>query len=178
MVQLAQALATALGGQLVDDNRRPLSDAGLASIRRTLEKVFHEMEAHGIPAGRRARPPPVRLTSPARRAAELRREIERHNRLYHEKDAPEISDAEYDRLFQELVGSRPSIRSSRPRFADQRVGSAPSEAFAQVLHRVPMLSLANAFDAEDVRAFDRRCREGLERDAWTTRASSSSTASP
>jgi hypothetical protein len=51
MVQLAQALATALGGQLVDDNRRPLSDAGLASIRRTLEKVFHEMEAHGIPAG-------------------------------------------------------------------------------------------------------------------------------
>jgi hypothetical protein len=51
MVQLAQALAAGLGGQLVDDNRRPLSDAGLASIRRTLEKVFHEMEAHGIPAG-------------------------------------------------------------------------------------------------------------------------------
>jgi len=51
MVQLAQALATALGGQLVDDNRRPLSEAGLASIRRTLEKVFHEMSAHGIPAG-------------------------------------------------------------------------------------------------------------------------------
>jgi FtsZ-interacting cell division protein ZipA len=51
MVQLAQALASGLGGQLVDDNRRPLSDAGLASIRRTLEKVFHEMEAHGIPAG-------------------------------------------------------------------------------------------------------------------------------
>ena len=51
MVQLAQAFAAGLGAQLVDDNRRPLSDAGLASIRRTLEKVFHEMEAHGIPAG-------------------------------------------------------------------------------------------------------------------------------
>ncbi len=51
MVHLAQVFATSLGGQLVDDNRRPLSDAGLVSIRRTLEKVFHEMEAHGIPAG-------------------------------------------------------------------------------------------------------------------------------
>jgi len=51
MAALAQAFAGALGGQLVDDNRRPLSDAGLASIRRTLEKVFHEMSAHGIPAG-------------------------------------------------------------------------------------------------------------------------------
>ena len=51
MVHLAQVFATSLGGQLVDDNRRALSDAGLVSIRRTLEKVFHEMEAHGIPAG-------------------------------------------------------------------------------------------------------------------------------
>jgi len=106
------------------------------------------------------------LSSPARRAAELRREIERHNRLYHEKDAPEIPDAEYDRLFQELVeleASHPDLAT--PDSPTHRVGSAPSEAFAQVLHRVPMLSLANAFDDEDVAAFDRRCREGLERDA-------------
>jgi len=106
------------------------------------------------------------LTSPARRAAELRRELERHNRLYHEKDAPEISDAEYDRLFQELV----RLEAEHPELATadsptQRVGGAPSGAFASVQHRVPMLSLANAFDAEDVAAFDRRCREGLERDA-------------
>ena len=51
MVQLGQAIATALGGQLVDDNRRPLSDAGLASIHRTVERVCEDMEAHGIPAG-------------------------------------------------------------------------------------------------------------------------------
>jgi hypothetical protein len=51
MVQLAQGFADALGGQLVDDNRRPLTEHGIASIRRSLERVFHDMEAHGIPAG-------------------------------------------------------------------------------------------------------------------------------
>jgi FtsZ-interacting cell division protein ZipA len=51
MVRVAQLFAATLGGQLVDDNRKPLTDAGLASIRRSLEKIFHEMEAHGIPAG-------------------------------------------------------------------------------------------------------------------------------
>jgi hypothetical protein len=51
MVKLAEAFAAALGGQLVDDNRRPLTEQGLASIRRSLERVFHDMEAHGIPAG-------------------------------------------------------------------------------------------------------------------------------
>ena len=51
MVRLAQVFASTLGGQLVDDNRRPLTDAGIASIRRSLEKIFHDMETHGIPAG-------------------------------------------------------------------------------------------------------------------------------
>jgi DNA ligase (NAD+) len=99
----------------------------------------------------------------AARAEKLRREIERHNRLYYNETAPEISDADYDRLFQELQ----KIEAEHPELATpdsptQRVGSAPSEGFAEVTHRVPMLSLANAFDAEDVTAFDRRCREGLE----------------
>ncbi len=98
-------------------------------------------------------------------AEKLRREIERHLRLYHAEDAPEISDAEYDALFHELV----KLEEEHPELATpdsptQRVGAAPSEAFEQVRHRVPMLSLANAFDEEDVAAFDRRCREGLERD--------------
>jgi DNA ligase (NAD+) len=98
----------------------------------------------------------------AKRAAALRREIERHNRLYYNEAAPEISDAEYDRLFAELV----QLETDHPELATpdsptQRVGSAPSEGFAEVVHRLPMLSLANAFDEEDVRAFDRRCREGL-----------------
>jgi hypothetical protein len=51
MVRIAQVFAATLGGQLVDDNRRPLTDTGLASIRRSLEKIFHDMETHGIPAG-------------------------------------------------------------------------------------------------------------------------------
>lgn len=96
------------------------------------------------------------------KAEKLRRAIERHNRLYYNEAAPEITDAEYDRLFQELV----KLETEHPELAtpdspSQRVGSKPSEGFAAVEHRVPMLSLANAFDEEDVTAFDRRCREGL-----------------
>jgi DNA ligase (NAD+) len=103
---------------------------------------------------------------PAARAAKLRREIERHNRLYYNDAAPEISDAEYDALFRELQ----ALEAEHPQLATpdsptQRVGSKPSEGFAPATHRVPMLSLANAFDEEDVAAFDRRCREGLETDA-------------
>src|SRR6478672_11592739 len=99
----------------------------------------------------------------ADRAEKLRRAIERHNRLYYNEADPEISDAEYDRLFNELA----KLEAEHPEIvtADsptQRVGSAPSEGFATVVHRVPMLSLANAFDEEDVAAFDRRVREGLE----------------
>jgi hypothetical protein len=51
MVGVAESFAAKLGGQVVDDNRRALTDAGLASIRRSLEKVVHDMEAHGVPAG-------------------------------------------------------------------------------------------------------------------------------
>jgi hypothetical protein len=51
MVRIAQVFASTLGGQLVDDNRRPLTETGLASIRRSLEKIFQDMETHGIPAG-------------------------------------------------------------------------------------------------------------------------------
>jgi DNA ligase (NAD+) len=102
----------------------------------------------------------------AAKAEKLRRAIERHNKLYYNEAAPEITDAEYDRLFQELVrleAENPGIAT--PDSPTQRVGSAPSESFAAVTHRVPMLSLANAFDDEDVAAFDRRCREGLGVDA-------------
>ena len=99
----------------------------------------------------------------AARAALLRREIERHNRLYYNEDAPEISDAQYDELFRELAAleaAHPALVT--PDSPTQRVGSSPSEGFAEVTHRVPMLSLANAFSAEDIANFDRRCREGLD----------------
>jgi DNA ligase (NAD+) len=99
----------------------------------------------------------------AARIEKLRREIERHNRLYHAEDNPEVSDAEYDKLFGELVAleaEHPDLAA--PDSPTQRVGSKPSEGFAPAVHRVPMLSLANAFDEEDVANFDRRVREGLE----------------
>ncbi len=99
---------------------------------------------------------------PAARAEALRREIERHNQLYYVRDTPEITDAEYDRLFRELL----DLESAHPELATpdsptQRVGGAPLPEFAEVRHRAPMLSLANAFDEDEVRAFDRRVREAL-----------------
>jgi DNA ligase (NAD+) len=93
---------------------------------------------------------------------QLRETIERHNRLYYVEDAPEITDAEYDRLFRELVAleaAPPALpRADSP---SQRVGAAPLAEFGEVRHRAPMLSIANAFDEEEVRAFDKRVREGL-----------------
>ncbi len=104
--------------------------------------------------------------SAASHARQLRREIERHNRLYYNEAAPEVSDAEYDALFRELQELEEEHEELRtPDSPTQRVGSKPSEEFAEVTHRAPMLSLANAFDEEDVVAFDRRCREALNAEA-------------
>ena len=103
------------------------------------------------------------LSKPLRgRAEALRREIERHNRLYYVEDAPEITDAEFDRLFAELSAleaAHPELAS--PDSPTQRVGAPPLADFPEVRHRTPMLSLANAFDEDAVLAFDRRVREAL-----------------
>ena len=104
--------------------------------------------------------------SPRQRAAALRRELERHNRLYYVEDAPEISDAAYDQLFaelQRLEAEHPELAA--PDSPTRRVGAPPLTAFAEVRHRTPMLSLANAFTEEEVRAFDRRLREALQAEA-------------
>ena len=98
----------------------------------------------------------------AARAAELRALLERANRLYHEQDAPEMSDAEYDQLMRELEAlekDHPELR--RADSPTQRVGGAPSGALGDIEHRRPMLSLANAFSAEELHAFDARVRRGL-----------------
>jgi len=92
-----------------------------------------------------------------KRIQKLRATIERHNRLYYVEDAPEITDAEYDALFRELQAleaAHPELRSDAS--PTQRVGAAPLAEFGEVRHRTPMLSISNAFDEEDVRAFDRR----------------------
>jgi DNA ligase (NAD+) len=100
--------------------------------------------------------------SSEQKVRKLRETIERHNRLYYLEDAPEITDAEYDRLFRELQAleeRHPELRSADS--PTQRVGGAPVSEFAEVRHRTPMLSINNAFDEEEVRAFDKRARETL-----------------
>ena len=96
------------------------------------------------------------------RAAELRRVLEHHAHLYYVADSPEITDAEYDRLFRELV----DLETRYPELltADsptQRVGGAPADAFSKYRHRTPMLSLANAFSLEEVAAFRRRIQRDV-----------------
>ena len=91
------------------------------------------------------------------RAKELRQLIERANQLYYVADQPELSDAEYDRLFRELVAletSHPELAS--PDSPTQRVGAGPASALAKHPHRRPMLSLDNAFDAAELAAWEER----------------------
>lgn len=97
------------------------------------------------------------------RADQLRRELNAHNYRYYVLDQPTITDAEWDRLFHELV----ALESAHPALVTpdsptQRVGATPLDAFDEVTHRMPMLSLANAFNENDIDNFDRRVREGLD----------------
>ena len=101
----------------------------------------------------------------AARAARLRDEIERANHSYYVLDAPTLPDAEYDRLLrelQDLENRYPALTT--PDSPTLRVGGKPLPAFSQVTHATPMLSLSNALSPEEVEAFDRRVREGLEVD--------------
>jgi len=105
-----------------------------------------------------------------RRAAEkelqrLHRKIRRHNHLYYVKDAPEVTDAEYDRLFRELLSIEEEYPDLvKPDSPSQRVGAPPAEEFRQIRHRVPMLSLQNAMDADEVRDFEARIKRFLGRE--------------
>ena len=97
------------------------------------------------------------------KARALREEIERHNYLYYVLDTPEISDAEYDQLLQELIKletAYPDLRA--PDSPTGRVGGEPLAIFNTVRHRVPLLSLDNAFGAGELRAFDSRVKRALK----------------
>jgi len=97
------------------------------------------------------------VTTPAARAAELRRLIERANHAYYALDQPEISDAEYDRLFRELQAleaAHPELRT--PDSPSGRVGAEPAPAFRKHRHVVPMLSLANAFNEAELGEWEER----------------------
>ena len=98
-------------------------------------------------------------------ARKLRAQLERHNFQYYVLDQPLVSDAEYDRLFRQLQQlERECPELADPESPTQRVGGSALPEFRQVIHRTPMLSLSNAFSEEEVTAFDRRVREGLEMD--------------
>ena len=98
----------------------------------------------------------------SRRHAELVPVIRRANEIYYVADAPELSDAEYDRLMRELVAIETAFPAlATPDSPTQRVGAAPAGTFGEVVHRRPMLSLGNVFDEDELRAFDGRVRRGL-----------------
>ena len=96
------------------------------------------------------------------KVARLKRELDEHNHNYYVLDQPTIADHQWDELFNELVAletQHPELLT--PDSPTQRVGGKPLEMFVEVTHRVPMLSLGNAFSDHDIDNFDRRCREGL-----------------
>ena len=97
-----------------------------------------------------------------KRLTSLRGEIERHNQAYYVHDAPVVSDAQYDTLMRELE----TLEATHPHLITidsptQRVGASPLAAFGSVTHTVPMLSLGNAFEDSEVRAFDKRVADML-----------------
>lgn len=101
--------------------------------------------------------------SPQQRIEQLRRELHRHDYLYHVLAKPEISDREYDRLMHELI----ELEQKHPEFASpdsptQRVGGQPIEGFRTVEHAVRMMSIDNTYNEAELRAFDDRVRRGLD----------------
>jgi len=109
-----------------------------------------------------ARPASPGATSVEDEIARLSAEIERHDALYYRNDAPEISDADYDALrrrLTQLEDAHPELK--RAESPSEKVGSAPVAAFGKIAHDVPMLSLGNAFDDQDVVDFVQRVRRFL-----------------
>ena len=93
----------------------------------------------------------------------LREEIARHNKLYYEEAEPEISDREYDRLMarlMELEAQNPQLVT--PDSPSQRVGGAPLAQFQSVVHAVPMLSIDNTYNEQDLCAWDESVRRRLD----------------
>ena len=107
-------------------------------------------------------------SDPAKRVAWLRETLVHHSHLYHTLDAPELPDAEYDKLFNELI----SIEEKHPELqtADSpslRVGGQPLDKFEKVTHRQAMLSLGNAFEEKDLLDFDKRIKDRLKKTTST-----------
>src|SRR5688572_31449334 len=101
------------------------------------------------------------MADPLDRIQKLREQIRHHEEQYYIHNTPEISDAEFDRLLHELErleAEHPDLVT--PDSPTQRVAGRPTEGFPTVEHIAPMLSLDNAYDEDDLRAFDERLRRG------------------
>ena len=143
LVITARSLNDRLHGVLQDEQGSPLTPQRIAVLRERLSAALVTAAA-------------------AARAAELRAQIAQHDYRYYVLDDPQVPDAEYDRLMQELRAleqAHPELVT--PDSPTQRVAGTPSGAFGEVLHQVPMLSLDNAFSEEELTAFDRRIHERL-----------------
>jgi DNA ligase (NAD+) len=106
----------------------------------------------------------MQTSSAQNRIHEIRQQIAHHDHRYYVLDQPEISDQEYDKLFRELrdlEAQHPDLVT--PDSPTQRVGGAPAPGFTRVSHIVPMLSLQNAFDEDEVKAWAARCQKLLAR---------------
>ena len=106
--------------------------------------------------------PESEIQKAAARMAELSRQIEEHNRLYHQEAAPVISDREYDALLRELADLEAEFPDlARPDSPTKKVGGKPLEAFAQIVHKTPMLSLDNTYSEEELFSFFTRLQKLL-----------------
>jgi DNA ligase (NAD+) len=117
-------------------------------------------DAEAVAVSRSSPRPPKAPADPALRAAELRAIIDEANYRYHVLDDPQLADVDYDALLRELIDLEehfPELRS--PASPTQRVGSVATTGFPPYPHAKPMLSLANAFDEDELRAFDERIRK-------------------
>jgi DNA ligase (NAD+) len=103
---------------------------------------------------------------PEEEVESLRRELERHNRLYYVDAKPEIADREYDAMMARLIALETAHPESySPSSPSLKVGGEPIDGFAQVTHRVPMLSIENAFEEQELVDWDAGLRKSLEREA-------------
>ncbi len=101
-----------------------------------------------------------------KRVEELRQALHRHNYRYYVLDDPEVSDAEYDRMMQELLKLETDFPDlMRPDSPTLRIGAAPLDKFETVEHSIPMLSLENGFNDQDIMAFDQRIKRNLSMDS-------------
>lgn len=103
--------------------------------------------------------------TPKQRITELTQQLRLHNHAYYVNDTPTIPDVEYDRLFRELQ----QLETEHPEYLipdspTQRVGSAPISGFSKVKHAIPMLSLGNAFDFDELQAFNKRVQDRLKQE--------------